>query len=392
MRVIGLISGTSVDGIDGALVEVEGQGYNLTLGFVEGQIWPYPPELRQRILQVCAGGALTLEALAELDDAIAQEFARAALSFIHRHGPVDLLASHGQTVFHRPLGGPRRGPSPGLGYSIQLGRGSEIACQTQVPTVSDFRRADIEAGGEGAPLVPIVDQCLLSHPHQARCIQNIGGIGNVTYLPSWNRQTLASPPPVLGWDTGPGNSLIDIAIQSLSEGCLTYDQDGAWAARGVPCQRLVEEWLDHPYLRQPPPKSTGRELFGWSYFQRCQRAAANQGLNDFDLVATLTQFTAATIAQSYQDFLPALPDAILVCGGGGYNPVLMQYLQDYLPAIPIGLTDGAGMTANYKEAIAFAVLGFWHRQGFPANLPSVTGASKAVILGQMHYPVSVVSS
>ncbi len=392
MRVIGLISGTSVDGIDVALVEVEGQGYDITLGFVEGQIWPYPPELRQRILEVCAGGSLTMEALADLDDAIAQEFARGALPLIKRHRPVDLLASHGQTVFHRPLGSPHRGHTPRLGYSLQLGRGSEIARQTQVSTVSDFRRADIEAGGEGAPLVPIVDQCLLSHPHQARCIQNIGGIGNVTYLPAWNRQTLATPPPVLGWDTGPGNSLIDIAVQSLSEGSLAYDQDGAWAARGTPCQRLVEEWLEHPYLGQPPPKSTGRELFGWPYFQRCQRAADQQGLNDFDLVATLTQFTAATIAQSYRRFLPALPDAVLVCGGGGYNPMLMQYLRDYLPAIPIDLTDGAGVAANYKEAIAFAVLGFWHFQGFPANLPRVTGASKTVILGQMHYPVTMVVS
>jgi len=392
MRVIGLISGTSVDGIDAALVEVEGQGYEITLRLVEGQIWPYPPGLRQEILQVCAGGSLTLEALAELDDAIAQEFAHAALPLIHRHGPVHLLASHGQTVFHRPLGSPHRGHAPRLGYSLQLGRGSEIARQTQVPTVSDFRRADIEAGGEGAPLVPIVDQCLLSHPHQTRCIQNIGGIGNVTYLPAWHRQTRATPPPVLGWDTGPGNSLIDIAVQALSEGSLAYDLDGAWAARGTPCQRLVEEWLDHAYLGQPPPKSTGRELFGWTYFQQCQRAADQQGLNDFDLVATLTQFTAATIAQSYQRFLPALPDVVLVCGGGGYNPVLMGYLQDYLPGIPISLTDGAGMAANYKEAIAFAVLGFWHWQRFPANLPGVTGASKAVILGQMHYPVDMVDS
>lgn len=392
MRVIGLISGTSVDGIDAALVEVEGQGYEITLRFVEGQIWPYPSELRQGILEVCAGGSLTLEALAELDDAIAQEFARAALPLLDRHGSVDLIASHGQTVFHRPLGRSHHNHSPWLGYSLQLGRGSEIARQTQVATVSDFRRADIEAGGEGAPLVPIVDQCLLSHPQQARCIQNIGGIGNVTYLPAWNRLILATPPPVLGWDTGPGNSLIDIAVQSLSEGCLAYDQDGAWAARGTPCQRLVEEWLEHPYLRQPPPKSTGRELFGWTYFQQCQREADQQGLNDFDLVATLTQFTAATIAQSYQRFLPALPDAVLVCGGGAYNPVLMEYLQDYLPGIPISLTDGAGVTANYKEAIAFGVLGFWHCQGFPANLPGVTGASKTVILGQMHYPVSMVNS
>jgi anhydro-N-acetylmuramic acid kinase len=288
---------------------------------------------------------------------------------------VDLVASHGQTVFHRPIQGDQ------LAYSVQLGRGASVARRLGVPTVSNFRRADIEAGGEGAPLVPIVDLCLLSHPQQRRCVQNIGGIGNVTYLPAWDR---SQTPAILGWDTGPGNSLIDIAITTLSEGTLTYDADGAWAAQGTPCQNLIHDWLQNPYLHQPPPKSTGRELFGWDYFQRCYADAQRQGLSPTDILATLTQFTAATIAQSYRSFLPVLPEAILVGGGGCRNSVLMAHLQAEFPEIPVAPTDEAGVPAGDKEALAFAVLGYWRWQEFPGNLPAVTGAGTATLLGECH--------
>lgn len=380
MRVIGLISGTSVDGIDVALTEIEGEGYDLRVDLFDGCTVPYPDDLRQRILAVCAGQPITLTALADLDEAIAHQFAQAAQRVIDQSGPVDLVASHGQTVFHRPIQGDQ------LAYSVQLGRGASMARRLGVPTVSNFRRADIEAGGEGAPLVPIVDLCLLSHPQQRRCVQNIGGIGNVTYLPTWDRSQTPQPPAILGWDTGPGNSLIDIAITTLSEGTLTYDADGAWAAQGTPCQDLIHDWLQNPYLHQPPPKSTGRELFGWDYFQRCYADAQRQGLSPTDIVATLTQFTAATIAQSYRSFLPALPDAILVGGGGCRNPMLMAYLQAEFPEIPVTPTDKAGVPAGDKEALAFAVLGYWRWQEFPGNLPAVTGAGTTTLLGECHRP------
>jgi len=380
MRVIGLISGTSVDGIDVALTEIEGEGYDLRVDLLDGCTVPYPDDLRQRILAVCAGQPITLTALADLDEAIAHQFAQAAQRVIDQSGPVDLVASHGQTVFHRPIQGDQ------LAYSVQLGRGASMARRLGVPTVSNFRRADIEAGGEGAPLVPIVDLCLLSHPQQRRCVQNIGGIGNVTYLPTWDRSQTPQPPAILGWDTGPGNSLIDIAITTLSEGTLTYDADGAWAAQGTPCQDLIHDWLQNPYLHQPPPKSTGRELFGWDYFQRCYADAQRQGLSPTDIVATLTQFTAATIAQSYRSFLPALPDAILVGGGGCRNPMLMAYLQAEFPEIPVTPTDKAGVPAGDKEALAFAVLGYWRWQEFPGNLPAVTGAGTTTLLGECHRP------
>jgi anhydro-N-acetylmuramic acid kinase len=384
MRVIGLISGTSVDGIDAVLVEVEGIGYEIKAKLIAGFTQPYPADLKQAILQVCSGEPVTLDHLADLDDAIAHQFALAAQQLVAQAGPAELIASHGQTVFHRP--GSAAAQAKQLAYSLQLGRGAAIARQVGLPTVSDFRRADIEAGGEGAPLVPVVDLCLLSHPQQRRCVQNIGGIGNVAYLPVWPRQAQPDPPAVLGWDTGPGNSLIDIAMHRLSEGTLAYDVNGAWSAQGTPCTELIQAWLKHPYFHQPPPKSTGRELFGWHYFEQCYSAALQRGLSPVDLVATLTELTAASIAHAYQTFLPAPPDTILVCGGGSHNPVLMARLQAYFPSIPVMPTDAVGVSAAFKEAIAFAVLGFWRWHQWPGNLPAVTGATTTVVLGQMNFP------
>jgi len=398
MRVIGLISGTSVDGIDAALVEISGSAYDLTVTLLAGATYPYPSALRDQILAVCGGATLSMADLADLDDAIAHQFAQAALQIEQGQPPAVLIGSHGQTVFHRPVGestdrfhqsGNRHQPAA-LGYSLQLGRGAVIAQHTGITTVNNFRAADIAAGGQGAPMVSAIDVALLSHATDDRCVQNIGGIGNVTYLPARDRvlgakQPSASVlPSVIGWDTGPGNVLIDLAVAEFTQGEKTYDQDGAWAASGTPCQTLVTQWLQQDFFQQLPPKSTGRELFGQAYLHRCLVEAESQALTPADLLATLTEFTAASIADNYRRFLPQMPDQVLICGGGSKNQYLLRRIQAQLKTVSILTTDAVGLSADYKEAIAFAVLAYWRQQGFPGNLPTVTGATKAVLLGDIY--------
>lgn len=387
-RVIGAISGTSVDGIDVALVEIAGTELDLEVNLLAARTHPYPHTLQEEILAVCGGKPLTMAALAELDDAIAGEFARAALSLLPQQLPVDLIGSHGQTVYHRPPVGSRDNGSRCLGYSLQLGRGEAIAQLTGITTVSNFRAADIAAGGEGAPLVPKVDRALLGDRQKTRCVQNLGGIGNVAYLPPRSNPH-ETPEPILGWDTGPANSLLDLAVRRLSRGQRTYDRDGAWAATGTPCEPLVERWLQEPFFQHPPPKSTGRELFGPDYLDRCWQEAQSYALSDEDFLATLVELTVASIAVNYRAFLPVQPDEVLLCGGGSRNLYLKQRLQARLAAtsnkpVSVLTTDDVGLNADFKEAIAFAVLAYWRVRGIPGNLPECTGAETPRLLGEIH--------
>ncbi|WP_017304636.1 anhydro-N-acetylmuramic acid kinase [Spirulina subsalsa] len=382
MKVIGLISGTSVDGIDAALVDLTGSDFDLKVEFIAGATYPYPEDLRAQILTVAGGGMLSMTQWAALDDAIALQFAQAAQNLQHHHNTsAALIGSHGQTVFHRPPQHPQAATP--LGYTLQLGRGDVISYYTRLPTVSNFRAADIAATGQGAPLVSRIDAYLLSHPHQKRCIQNLGGIGNVTYLPP--REQTRWEEQIIGWDTGPGNILIDLAVQQLTQGQKTYDADGTWAAQGTPCLELVQQWLQQDFFQQPPPKSTGRELFGRDYLQQCWQEAQTYSLSDADWLATLTELTAASIAHSYQNFLPAVPDTVLICGGGSRNSYLKQRLQAHLAPTPLLTTDELDLNSDYKEAIAFAILAYWRYVAqCPGNLPSVTGASQALPLGDIH--------
>ena len=407
-KVIGLISGTSVDGIDVALVDVAGGQTNLQVELLAAATYPYPENLRSQILDVCGGASLSMAELAELHDSIAQEFATAALTIKQKYGSkAQLIGSHGQTVYHRP-------PSQKLGYSLQLGRGEVIANLTRIPTISNFRAADIAVGGQGAPLVPCVDLYLLSHPKYTRCVQNLGGIGNVTYLKNKPlRESHKSIPPlsphmrqvkskkkeevvttlapfqvVLGWDTGPSNTLLDLAVQHLSQGNKTYDKNGEWAASGRPCQELVETWLKQDFFQQKPPKSTGRELFGKDYLFKCLANAEKYNLSAADILATLTELTAASINHSYRNFLPNLPDQILLCGGGSHNLYLKKCIQNLFAPIPVMTTAEVGVDVDFKEAIAFAILAYWRSLEIPCNLPEVTGAKSQVMLGEIHQPIT----
>jgi anhydro-N-acetylmuramic acid kinase len=385
--VIGLISGTSVDGIDAALVNITGREEDLNVELLAGATYPYAAELRSQILAVCGGAAITVAQLAELDDAIASSFAQAAQNIQNAHPPAQLIGSHGQTVYHRPpfmrAGGDNliQNPKSKIGYSLQLGRGVVIAQLTGIPTVSNFRVADIAVGGEGAPLVSKVDAYLLSHPQESRCVQNIGGIGNLTYLPARNYPNWEEKNQRL--DTGPGNTLLDLAVQQLTNGAQTYDRNGEWAASGTPCDQLIEQWLSQDFFHLPPPKSTGRELFGWEYLHQCLKDAEEYQLSSADLLATLTELTVASIVHSYRTFLPQMPQKVLLCGGGCRNLYLKQRLQMLLE-LPVLTTDEVGLSADFKEAIAFAILAYWRQQGIPGNLPSVTGARQAVLLGEIY--------
>ncbi|MBE9216187.1 anhydro-N-acetylmuramic acid kinase [Plectonema cf. radiosum LEGE 06105] len=381
-RVIGLMSGTSVDGIDAALVDIFGTDLNIKVELVAGETYPYPVNIRERILEVCAGKTISMLELAQLDDAVASCFAEAAIKIQAGHQKATLIGSHGQTIYHRSLTG-KYGQAK-LGYSLQIGRGILISHLTGITTVNNFRAADIAVGGQGAPLVPRVDAALLSHHSESRCIQNIGGIGNVTYIPAHGDNWLSL---IRGWDTGPGNSLLDLAVEHLTDKAKTYDEDGNWASSGTPNFTLVEQWLDEEYFHLLPPKSTGRELFGVDYLHQCIKDAENFQLSPADFLATLTELTAVSIVESYRNFLPQMPNRVLLCGGGSRNLYLKHRLQDLLGNIPVSITNEVGLNADFKEAIAFAVLAYWRQTGSPGNLPAATGASQEVLLGNIHIPL-----
>jgi len=379
MKIIGLMSGTSVDGIDAALVNVTGEGYGVQAELLKGVTHPYPAQMRSRILSLCANEPIALSEFAETDDAIAHHFIQAVRALDTDLSDVALIGTHGQTLHHRPP------TATQLGHTLQLGRGDLIAQATSCPTISNFRVADIALGGQGAPLVPIIDACLLSHPQRDLAVQNIGGIGNVTYLPPWDKQ--GTPPAgIRGWDTGPGNALIDGAVVQLSNGQKTYDENGDWAAQGKPDQTLISQWLQDEFFRQVPPKSTGRELFSADYGKRCWQSAQARSLSEADFLATLTDFTAATIELSYRQFLSQIPKETLIGGGGSRNRYLMQRLQQRLPESAVVSTDERQLDADYKEAIAFAILAYWRWHSVPGNLPSVTGASRPCLLGEVWKP------
>jgi anhydro-N-acetylmuramic acid kinase len=379
---IGLMSGTSVDGIDAALVEIFDRQGSLNINLIAAHTYAYPQALRAEILAVCAGEPRSLQQICELDDRIAISFADAAIAIMQgSNRQPDLIASHGQTVFHRPPDlsnlDPKIGHQTKLGYSVQLGRGAVIAELTGVPTISDFRTADIEAGGQGAPLLPMIDALLLTDPCKYRACQNIGGISNVTFLPP---SSLDAQGEVFGFDNGVGNVLIDMAVQKLFGE--PFDRDGAIARQGQANLVLIDRWLAQEFFVTAPPKSTGRELFSSAYLAKC--LAECEHLSDYDILATITEFTARAIAKSYRDFLPIFPDQVLISGGGGRNVYLMERLQDLLAPAIVLHTDEIGLCGDSKEAIAFAILGYLRIKERFANLPSVTGAKRSVLLGRIY--------
>lgn len=365
---IGLMSGTSVDGVDAALVRLLGSGRDTQLELVRALTYPMPSALREQVLALSHGGG-SAEMVSQLSFALAEVFAEAALALGARQ--VDAVASHGQTISHTPTGSPSIGG--GGGATLQIGCPAVLAQRLQSVVVSDFRTADVALGGQGAPLIPYADWCLLTHPTKARAIQNIGGIGNVTFLPAD-----AKPEAVVGFDTGPGNMLIDRAAQWATNGMLRFDRDGALAFSGEPNRALLTKLLEHPFLHQSPPKSAGREEFGDALWRTLPQTE--------NLVATLTWFTARSIVEAYRQYLPQMPDEVIVGGGGAHNAALMTFLRQTLSPIPVLTHEAVGMDSDAKEALAFCILANETLLGNPANLPSVTGARRAVTLGSVTLP------
>ena len=317
MRVVGLMSGTSADGVDVAVVDIRARSVHL-LAFA---VYPYPPALRRKILKLFQPESARLADICHYNFVLGEVFADAVTKLCSDSGitlrSIDLVGSHGQTIYHNPKG--TLYARNRIRSTLQIGEPSVIAQRTGITTVADFRPRDMAAHGQGAPLVPYADYVLFRHRRLSRAVQNIGGIANVTYLARNCGQR-----SIVAFDTGPGNMVIDRIVSLVSHGKRRYDRNGKVASEGTPDEALLNEMLRHPFLRRRPPKSTGREDFGWLFADDLYRKAAKRGLAAADIAATVTAFTAASIAQAYRRFLLKMPDEIILCGGGAHNSTLVK--------------------------------------------------------------------
>jgi len=370
---VGLMSGTSADGIDAALVEFDPAG---RCGLLCASHSPWDEEVRRQLLAIGQGLAEPgLDALGTLDVSLGEAFAAATLSLLDaagvEAGSVLAIGSHGQTVRHRPAGALGDGRHP---FTLQLGDANVIAERTGIATVADFRRRDVAAGGQGAPLLPALHAALLAAPGEDRAILNLGGIANLTLLPG------DTPEGVRGFDTGPANALLDAWCERHTGA--RYDDGGRWAAGGSVDEALLRRLLDEPWFKLPPPRSTGREHFHLDWVQ--ERLGGNE--QPRDVQATLLELTAATVAEALLCTQPGT-SRLLVCGGGAHNPLLMERLAARLPGVAVESTAVLGLDPDYIEAMGFAWLARRTLAGLPGNLPAVTGARGPRILGAL-YPAA----
>ncbi|HJY86954.1 MAG TPA: anhydro-N-acetylmuramic acid kinase [Candidatus Acidoferrales bacterium] len=385
MRVLGLMSGTSADGIDVALAEVAGAPPNLAARLEGFLTLPFPPAVRAAVLRVANGQPTTTEEISQLNFVLGRLFARAALQACRRFRVslrrIDLIGSHGQTIFHQ--GKPSRsfGARP-VASTLQIGEPAVIAAETGITTVANFRPADMAAGGQGAPLVPFVDYLLSRDVSRGRVALNIGGIANVTVIPR-----SAQPEQVFAFDTGPGNMVVDALVRHFTRGRKNYDRGAEMARAGRLLPGLLDQSLADPYFRRPPPKSAGREQYGESYARRFLVWGRKHGARPADLVRTATMLTALSIADAFHRWI--LPRAqiqqMFVSGGGAHNPLIMAQIEAALCGVKILSSAHLGVPEDAKEAFAFAILAYETFHGRTANLPGATGARCPAILGQVCY-------
>ena len=370
-RVVGLMSGTSADGIDAVLVELWGHGESTRYEVLSFATTPLPSALRREVFALFAEDA-SLDALCRVNVALGEAFATAALAALERAKlspeTLDLIGSHGQTVRHLPASG----------ATLQIGEPAVIAVRTGAVTIADFRAADMAVGGEGAPLVPLADHLLFAQRHEGRLLLNIGGIANVTALPP-----NAAASAIRAFDLGPGNMLIDAAVAHCTNGRERFDRGGQRAARGRIDEGLLAELMRTPFLQREPPKSTGREEFGEPFLADILRRGP---CSDDDLIATLTAFTVQSIAAGIRRFCPGEFAALWVGGGGVHNPRIMEGLRHALPSLAVRSLAELGVDPDAREALAFAVLANETLLGRPGNIPAATRAQRPVVLGKIALP------
>jgi len=376
VKVIGLMSGTSADGVDAALVEWPPSPATRPFRLLAYRETPFSRALQERIHRLAAGrvpGSEALAELASLDVLLGEQFATAAADLAAALGiplaAVDGIASHGQTVAHHPE----------HRATLQIGDPSVIAERTGCTTVADFRPRDVAAGGQGAPLAPFFHHAALGHPGEGRVVLNLGGIANLTWIPRG-----ATPEDVVAFDVGPANSLIDGVVAAQSGGAERMDRDGLRARGGCVAGDLLERLLEDEFLDRNPPKSTGRERYGLAEAERIAEEWTACGRSADDLVATLVAFTAEAVVRASRAFLDGSPiDRVLVGGGGARNPELMRALADRFAGIPVEPFDAAGVPAEAAEAMAFSLMGRNALLGVPNHLPRCTGAREAAVLGEI---------
>jgi len=376
MRVVGLMSGTSGDGVDAALVEISGRNRSVTARTLAAQTLAYPRSLQKRILAASVSG--TVADICHLNALLGEWFADAALQVIRqakvRTTDVDLIGSHGQTVHHLPHGI----QAPGVGSirsTLQIAEPAVIAERTGITTIANFRPRDIAAGGQGAPLTPMAHALLLKHPRRARLIVNLGGISNVTYVP---RGGLLEG--VIAFDTGPANMVLDGLINRVTEGRRMMDRDGKLATKGQVDARLLAKLLAHPYLSKRPPKSTGREEFGPALVDELMAMHQQQGLAVENILATCSMWTAKAVGTARR-WIKGPVDEVVIGGGGVRNRAIMADLTSVFAPVPVTTFEALGWDSKSFEAVAFAVLAYRTAMGEWGNIPAVTGAEHPALLG-----------
>ena len=376
MKVVGLMSGTSGDGVDAVLADIRGSQHDLKVKLLAFVSCAYSPDLQQRILAASARG--TVSEICHLNAVLGEWFAKAALRVIKQAGfeprKIDLIGSHGQTIHHLP----DAVDEPGVGAvrsTLQIAEPAVVAERTGITTVANFRPRDMAAGGQGAPLTPYVHYVLLRDKKRSRLVVNLGGIGNVTYLPAG--KGLGA---VVAFDTGPGNMVMDGLVQRLTKGKEAMDRNGRLAAKGKVAVGLLAKLLAHPYLKRNPPKSTGREEFGDVFVEQILAAQKAHRLKPEDLLATCSLLTAITLG-SARRWLGGPVDEVIVGGGGVRNRALMNNVSSVFSPVPVRTFETAGWESKAFEAMAFAVLAYQTVHGECANVPSVTGATHMVVLG-----------